>query len=531
MIGRTPGHIKAVRPLQDGVIADYDVTAEMLRYFVRKVLRRRGAFTGPRIVVCVPSGITSVEQRAVSESAYAAGARRVHIITEPMAAAIGAGLPVNQPSGSMIVDIGGGTTEVAVLALGGIVAATSLRVAGNALDQAIVDHVRAEFSLLDRRADGRGAEDLGRLGLPGGRAEEAEIRGRDVGTGLPRNVTVSRRRTAQGDGRPDRPHRRGGPRDAGPLPARAGRRPGHPRHRADRRRRAAARPRRPAAARDRRAGARRRPPARLGRARHRAPWSSTSTSCRRSSSTATAAEPPAMRRLTKRQRIAAIVAVRSRAVLRRPRSRRHRPALGAQRRPRHARRALPRHRRRGRPGAALRRRACRPPARTEAKIENAAPRERRAARPTRRRAGRRRRPAAELARLQLAADVGGTGSCPRGSSRSARVEGFDWTVTLDVGTTERRASSGRPSPTAPGWSGASCTPTRRRRSSCSPPIPAQASGCATCAPASSAWPPARACTASSSRRSTRQRRSRSVTSSAPARSARPAYVAGLPVGT
>jgi rod shape-determining protein MreB and related proteins len=191
MIGRTPGHITAVRPLRDGVIADFDVTSEMLRYFVRKVLRRRGAFTGPRIVVCVPSGITSVEQRAVSESAYAAGARRVHIIHEPMAAAIGAGLPVNQPAGSMVVDIGGGTTEVAVLALGGIVASTSLRVAGNALDQAIVDHVRAEFSLL---VGERTAEELKisvGSAFPVAGPKKAEIRGRDVGTGLPRNVTIS----------------------------------------------------------------------------------------------------------------------------------------------------------------------------------------------------------------------------------------------------------------------------------------------------------------------------------------------------
>jgi len=191
MIGRTPGHIRAVRPLQDGVIADYDVTAEMLRYFVRKVLRRRGSFSGPRVVVCVPSGITSVEQRAVSESAYAAGARRVHIISEPMAAAIGAGLPVNQPQGSMIVDIGGGTTEVAILALGGIVAATSLRVAGNALDTAIVDYIRAEFSLLIGE---RTAEELKisvGSAFPTSGPKNAEIRGRDVGTGLPRNVTVS----------------------------------------------------------------------------------------------------------------------------------------------------------------------------------------------------------------------------------------------------------------------------------------------------------------------------------------------------
>ncbi|HLY33241.1 MAG TPA: rod shape-determining protein [Jatrophihabitantaceae bacterium] len=191
MIGRTPGHIKAVRPLQDGVIADYDVTAEMLRFFVRKVLRRRGAFTGPRIVVCVPSGITSVEQRAVSESAYAAGARRVHIISEPMAAAIGAGLPVNQPAGSMVVDIGGGTTETAILALGGIVASTSLRVAGDALDTAIVDHIRAEFSL---QIGERTAEEL-KISVgsayPVAGPKNAEIRGRDIGTGLPRNISIS----------------------------------------------------------------------------------------------------------------------------------------------------------------------------------------------------------------------------------------------------------------------------------------------------------------------------------------------------
>ena len=191
MIGRTPDHIRAVRPLQDGVIADYDVTSEMLRYFVRKVLRRRGALTGPRIVVCVPSGITSVEQRAVSEAAYAAGARKVHTISEPMAAAIGAGLPVNQPSGSMVVDIGGGTTEVAILALGGIVASTSVRVAGDALDTAIVDFVRSKFSLL---VGDRTAEELKisvGSAFPTAGPKTAEIRGREVSTGLPRNVAIS----------------------------------------------------------------------------------------------------------------------------------------------------------------------------------------------------------------------------------------------------------------------------------------------------------------------------------------------------
>jgi rod shape-determining protein MreB len=191
MIGRTPDHIRAVKPMKDGVIADYDITAEMLRYFVRKVIRRPSMLTGPRVVVCVPSGITSVEQRAVSESVYAAGARRVHIIAESMAAAIGAGLPVNQPFGSMVIDIGGGTTEVAVIALGGIVASTSLRVAGNALDDAIVEHIRSEFGLLIGE---RTAEELKIAvgsAFPVAGPKRAEIRGREIGTGLPRNVTIA----------------------------------------------------------------------------------------------------------------------------------------------------------------------------------------------------------------------------------------------------------------------------------------------------------------------------------------------------
>ena len=190
MIGRTPGHITAVRPMRDGVIADYDVTAEMLRYFVRKVIHRR-LFSGPRVIVCAPSGVTAVERRAVSESVYAAGARRVHIIAEPMAAAIGAGLPVSQPCGSMIVDIGGGTTEVAIIALGGIVASTSLRTAGDALDRAIADHVRSAFSMLIGE---RTAEELKisvGTAYPVTGQPRAEIRGRDLGTGMPRNVTIT----------------------------------------------------------------------------------------------------------------------------------------------------------------------------------------------------------------------------------------------------------------------------------------------------------------------------------------------------
>ena len=155
MIGRTPGNIVAVRPLKDGVIADFDIAERMLRYFIQKVHRRRN-LARPRVVVCVPSGVTGVERRAVEEAAQRAGARRVHIIEEPMAAAIGAGLPVSEPTGNMVVDIGGGTTEVAVISLGGIVAAQSVRVAGDELDNAIIQYVKKEYALLlgERTAEG-----------------------------------------------------------------------------------------------------------------------------------------------------------------------------------------------------------------------------------------------------------------------------------------------------------------------------------------------------------------------------------------
>src|SRR5687768_10335444 len=146
MIGRTPSHITAVRPLRDGVIADFEICEKMLRYFIQKVHSRRWA--KPRMVICVPSGITGVERRAVQEAAEYAGARKgVHIIEEPMAAAIGAGLPVHEPTGNMVVDIGGGTTEVAVISLGGIVTATSIRVGGDELDEAIIQYIKKEYSL------------------------------------------------------------------------------------------------------------------------------------------------------------------------------------------------------------------------------------------------------------------------------------------------------------------------------------------------------------------------------------------------
>lgn len=190
MIGRTPGNIVAVRPLKDGVIADFDVTERMLRYFIQKIHRRRH-FAKPRIIVAVPSGITGVEQRAVKEAGYQAGARRVYIIEEPMAAAIGSGLPVHEPTGNMVVDIGGGTTEVAVISLGGIVTSQSIRVGGDELDQAIITHAKKEYSLM---LGERTAEEIKMaIGSAGPIEDElhAEIRGRDLVSGLPKTIVIS----------------------------------------------------------------------------------------------------------------------------------------------------------------------------------------------------------------------------------------------------------------------------------------------------------------------------------------------------
>jgi rod shape-determining protein MreB and related proteins len=190
MIGRTPGNIVAVRPLKDGVIADFDVTERMLRYFIQKVHKRRH-FAKPRIVVAVPSGITGVEQRAVKEAGYQAGARRVYIIEEPMAAAIGAGLPVNEPTGNMVVDIGGGTTEVAIISLGGIVTSQSVRVGGDELDQAIITYAKKEYSLM---LGERTAEEI-KVAIgsayPFDDEPHAEIRGRDLVSGLPKTIVIS----------------------------------------------------------------------------------------------------------------------------------------------------------------------------------------------------------------------------------------------------------------------------------------------------------------------------------------------------
>ncbi len=190
MIGRTPEGITAIRPLRDGVIADFDATEQMLRHFIAQVHRRR-YFAKPRLVICVPSGVTPVEQRAVKEAGYQAGARKVYIIEEPMAAAIGAGLPVHEPTGNMVVDIGGGTTEVAVISLGGLVTTLSIRTAGDELDQAIIGYFKKEHSLM--LGEGTAEEIKMTLGSTFPLASEltGEIRGRDMVSGLPRTVAVS----------------------------------------------------------------------------------------------------------------------------------------------------------------------------------------------------------------------------------------------------------------------------------------------------------------------------------------------------
>ncbi|MBU6514644.1 MAG: rod shape-determining protein [Acidobacteriota bacterium] len=189
MIGRTPSNIQAIRPLKDGVIADFEICEKMLRYFIHRVHQRR--FAKPRMVICVPSGITGVEQRAVMEAAEFAGARKAYIIEEPMAAAIGAGLPIHEPTGNMVVDIGGGTTEVAVISLGGIVTSQSIRVGGDELDDAIVDYVKKEFQLaLGERTAEEIKIQMGSA-YPLEQEMQAQIRGRDLVTGLPKTVVIS----------------------------------------------------------------------------------------------------------------------------------------------------------------------------------------------------------------------------------------------------------------------------------------------------------------------------------------------------
>lgn len=198
MLGKTPGNIHAIRPLKDGVIADFLIAEEMIKYFIRKIQSRR-AFAKPLIIICVPSGSTAVEQRAIQESAEAAGASKVWLIPEPMAAAIGAGLPVTEPTGSMVVDIGGGTTEVAVLSLGGIVYAKSVRVGGDKMDAAIVSYIRRNMNLLVGESSAeRIKKQIGSACPPEkGEGETIEIKGRDLLNGIPKEIVVSERQVAE----------------------------------------------------------------------------------------------------------------------------------------------------------------------------------------------------------------------------------------------------------------------------------------------------------------------------------------------
>src|SRR6266508_570392 len=190
MLGRTPGNIVAIRPMKDGVIADFEVTEAMLRYFITKAHNRR-TLVRPRIIICVPSGITEVEKRAVRDSALAAGAREVYLIEEPMAAAIGAGLPITEPAGNMIVDIGGGTTEVAVISLAGVVFSRSVRVAGDKMDEAIIQHIKRKYNLLI----GERTAELIKITIgsayPGNEIQTMEIKGRDLVAGVPKTVELS----------------------------------------------------------------------------------------------------------------------------------------------------------------------------------------------------------------------------------------------------------------------------------------------------------------------------------------------------
>ncbi|MCH7929531.1 MAG: rod shape-determining protein [Proteobacteria bacterium] len=198
MLGRTPGNIEAIRPLRDGVIADFEVAEEMIKHFIRKVHNRR-SFASPLVIVAVPSGSTAVERRAIQESAESAGARRVFLIEEPMAAAIGAGLPVTEPTGSLVVDIGGGTTEVAVLSLGGIVYARSVRVGGAKMDEAIISYIRRNHNLLVGESSAeRIKEKIGSASQPeDGDGAVMKIRGRDLMNGVPKELIISQRQIAE----------------------------------------------------------------------------------------------------------------------------------------------------------------------------------------------------------------------------------------------------------------------------------------------------------------------------------------------
>lgn len=198
MLGRTPGNIEAIRPLRDGVIADFEIAEEMIKHFIRKVHNRR-TFASPEVIVCVPSGSTAVERRAIQESAESAGARRVFLIEEPMAAAIGAALPVTEPTGSMVVDVGGGTTEVAVLSLGGIVYSRSVRVGGDKMDESIIAYVRRNHNLLlGESSSERIKKNIGTACPPeDGNGSSLDIKGRDLMNGVPKEIVVTQRQISE----------------------------------------------------------------------------------------------------------------------------------------------------------------------------------------------------------------------------------------------------------------------------------------------------------------------------------------------
>ncbi len=192
MLGKTPGNIEAIRPMRDGVIADFDITEAMIKYFIQKAHNRK-SFIKPRIVICVPSGITSVEKRAVKEAAESAGAREVYLIEEPMAAGIGAGLPITEPHGNMIVDIGGGTTEVAVISLSGIVIAKSIRIAGDKMDNSIMQYIRRKYNLaIGERTAEKIKIEIGTVLIEDDEdIKEMEVKGRDLINGIPINITIN----------------------------------------------------------------------------------------------------------------------------------------------------------------------------------------------------------------------------------------------------------------------------------------------------------------------------------------------------
>ena len=199
MLGRTPGKIEAIRPMKDGVIADFEVAEQMIKHFIQKANRGRKTISNPQIVICVPSGATNVERRAIRESADAAGARRVFLVEEPVAAAIGAGLPVGEPTGSMVVDIGGGTTEVAVLSLGGVVLSTSIRSAGDKFDEAIIEYMRVTHKLaIGETTAERMKKEIGTACPPDdGEGDTMHVKGRDLISGLPKEIAISQRQIAE----------------------------------------------------------------------------------------------------------------------------------------------------------------------------------------------------------------------------------------------------------------------------------------------------------------------------------------------